>query len=73
MRSSSSKTVKIPYSEAYAPGFEDMERRAPDIDKISTLLGWEPRITFDETIDAVTTCLGGVPILSRSQHRNVCS
>ena len=31
---SSSKVVHIPYDEAYEEGFEDMERRVPDIAKI---------------------------------------
>jgi UDP-glucose 4-epimerase len=32
----------VPYEVAYEPGFEDMERRVPDITKITTLTGWRP-------------------------------
>jgi UDP-glucose 4-epimerase len=39
----SASTVRyIPYSEAYAPGFEDMRRRVPDIGKIQQTVGWSP-------------------------------
>jgi UDP-glucose 4-epimerase len=40
---SSSKIVYLPYAEAYGDGFEDMERRVPNIDLISQLVGWEPK------------------------------
>ncbi len=41
---------KIPYSEAYAPGFEDMQRREPDIARIGQLLGWKPELSLDEIL-----------------------
>ncbi len=47
---SSSEIVKIPYSEAYAPGFEDMLRRQPDIRRIRELIGWEPRTNLMQTL-----------------------
>ncbi|MDX1503105.1 MAG: GDP-mannose 4,6-dehydratase [Thermoanaerobaculia bacterium] len=50
---SASGIVKIPYEEAYGPGFEDMRRRRPDCTKIADLLGWRPAIRLAETIDAV--------------------
>lgn len=45
--------VYVPYSEAYAPGFEDLRRRVPDTTKIHELFGCEPQISLDETIEAV--------------------
>lgn len=47
-----SKSVikKLPYSEAYPEGFEDMQRRVPDISKIKNILGWSPEIGLDQTI-----------------------
>jgi UDP-glucose 4-epimerase len=36
---SSSEIQFIPYTDAYAPGFEDMRRRVPAIDKITQLIG----------------------------------
>ena len=40
---SSSKIVYVSYQEAYGDGFEDMERRVPNIDLIQHLVGWKPR------------------------------
>ena len=43
----------IPYEEAYAPGFEDMQRRVPNTDRIKALLGWQPSRSLRETLIAV--------------------
>jgi UDP-glucose 4-epimerase len=40
---SNSKIVFIPYKEAYGDGFEDMERRVPNINLINQLVGWKPQ------------------------------
>jgi len=40
---SKSNIVYIPYAEAYGDGFEDMERRVPNIELIQKLVGWEPK------------------------------
>jgi UDP-glucose 4-epimerase len=40
---SESQVVYVPYEEAYGDGFEDMERRVPNIDLISKLVGWKPK------------------------------
>jgi UDP-glucose 4-epimerase len=47
---SKSEITKIPYSEAYPEGFEDMQRRVPDISKIKNILGWSPEIGLDQII-----------------------
>ncbi len=47
---SSSDILTVPYSEAYEPGFEDMERRLPDVSKIARLTGWTPSRTLKEII-----------------------
>jgi UDP-glucose 4-epimerase len=47
---SSSKIEQIPYEKAYPVGFEDMQRRVPDISKIKQVLGWEPEINLDQII-----------------------
>lgn len=39
---SKSEIVYVPYKEAYGDGFEDMERRVPNIDLIKQLVGWKP-------------------------------
>lgn len=53
MAGSRSGIVHIPYDDAYAPGFEDMARREPDIGRIRGLLGWQPRIPLDEILRRV--------------------
>ena len=39
---STSKIIYKPYDAAYGQGFEDMERRVPNIDLIRELVGWTP-------------------------------
>lgn len=41
----------IPYEQAYGSGFEDMDRRQPDIRRIGEAVGWRPTRTLDEIID----------------------
>jgi UDP-glucose 4-epimerase len=48
--SSRSSIEKIAYEKAYPDGFEDMQRRVPDISKIKQVLGWEPKINLDQII-----------------------
>jgi UDP-glucose 4-epimerase len=50
---SSSDIVTIPYEAAYEAGFEDMNRRVPDLAKLKTLIGYEPRVGLDQIIDEV--------------------
>jgi UDP-glucose 4-epimerase len=40
---SKSEIVHVPYAEAYGDGFEDMERRVPNIGLINQLVGWSPQ------------------------------
>jgi UDP-glucose 4-epimerase len=47
---SKSKIDLVPYEKAYGPGFEDMQRRVPDISKIKKMLGWEPKIGLEQII-----------------------
>jgi UDP-glucose 4-epimerase len=53
LTNSSSQIKYIPYSEAYGDGFEDMERRVPNIDLINSLTGWKPKRGLDEIIKDV--------------------
>jgi len=52
---SSSEIEQIPYEKAYPAGFEDMQRRVPDISKIKQVLGWEPVIYLDQIIKDIAT------------------
>jgi len=47
---SKSTIEKIAYEKAYPKGFEDMQRRVPDISKIKQVLGWSPQLNLDQII-----------------------
>jgi UDP-glucose 4-epimerase len=51
---SSSRIEYIPYDQAYEPGFEDMMRRVPCVDKLHALTGFRPQTTLNEIIDRVS-------------------
>jgi len=53
MTGSRSEIVMIPYDQAYEAGFEDMPRRVPDISRIKALVGYEPTVQLDETLERV--------------------
>ena len=40
----------IPYDKAYEEGFEDMQRRVPDISKITGLTGYAPKIGIEDSL-----------------------
>lgn len=44
----------IPYDQAYEPGFEDMMRRVPCVDKLAALTGFRPQTPLNEIVDRVT-------------------
>jgi UDP-glucose 4-epimerase len=50
---SNSEIVRIPYEEAYEGGFEDMQRRVPDIGKINRLIGYQPAHSLDQILNSV--------------------
>jgi UDP-glucose 4-epimerase len=50
---SSSEIVTVPYDQAYEEGFEDMQRRVPDLAKLRALTGYEPKVHLDEILDRV--------------------
>jgi UDP-glucose 4-epimerase len=50
---SKSEIIFTEYENAYSVGFEDIERRVPDISKIKKLAGWEPKINLQTIIDDV--------------------
>ncbi len=50
---SQSQIIYVPYEEAYAPGFEDMRRRVPDLEKVYQLIGYEPTFSLDDTLKRV--------------------
>jgi UDP-glucose 4-epimerase len=54
---SQSQLISIPFDQAYGAGFEDMQRRVPDISKVKAKLGWEPSHSLDSIIDSVAQFL----------------
>jgi UDP-glucose 4-epimerase len=50
---SRSEIVLVPYSEAYAEGFEDMQRRVPDVRKLERVIGFRPRTPLATIIEDV--------------------
>ncbi len=50
---SGSEIVFVPYAKAYEEGFEDMQRRVPDIGKIRSLIGYQPTLTLEKTLERV--------------------
>lgn len=48
---SSSAVEYVPYPKAYAPGFEDMLRRKPIIEKLARLTGFRPSVTLAGIIE----------------------
>jgi UDP-glucose 4-epimerase len=47
---SKSKIELVPYEQAYRPGFEDMRRRKPSVEKLAAITGFRPGTTLRETI-----------------------
>ena len=60
---SASEIEKVLYEKAYAPGFEDMQRRIPDITKIKRTVGWSPKRDLTEIITDIAEFI-------RSQHNH---
>jgi UDP-glucose 4-epimerase len=50
---SDSPITLVPYEEAYEPGFEDMPRRVPSLEKLEQLTGFRPAIPLVEIVDRV--------------------
>lgn len=50
---SSSRITYVPYDQAYEPGFEDMVRRVPSIEKLEDLTGFRPKTALTEIVDRV--------------------
>jgi UDP-glucose 4-epimerase len=53
-RTASKSSIEyIPYDKAYEPGFEDMMRRVPNVDKLHKLTGFRPQTPLNEIVDRV--------------------
>lgn len=63
----------VPYDKAYEPGFEDMMRRVPSIEKLHALTGFRPQTNLADIIDRVSAyfrqkegLLSGTAVAKRS-------
>jgi UDP-glucose 4-epimerase len=54
---SKSQIDLIPYGKAYAPGFEDMRRRKPIIDKLAKVTGFKPKTSLREIIQQTSAAM----------------
>lgn len=66
---SRSEIVYVPYADAYGPGFEDMFRRVPSLEKLQRLTGFKPSTGLNNIIDSIVASLSpsadaGVPDMS---------
>jgi UDP-glucose 4-epimerase len=50
---SSATTTYTPYSDAYPAGFEDIQRRVPDISKIKAAINWAPNKDLNQIISDI--------------------
>jgi UDP-glucose 4-epimerase len=68
---SESPITFIPYEQAYEPGFEDMPRHIPSLEKLEQLTGFRPRTSLGEIVDRVIAhcrgerTAGAAPAISR--------
>ena len=53
LTNSKSRIIYIPYSLAYPEGYEDMQRRVPNISKMESLTGWNPKFDLDKAISDI--------------------
>jgi UDP-glucose 4-epimerase len=54
---SKSEIVYVPYDQAYGEGFEDMERRVPNIELIKSLVDWKPTRDLSTMITDIANTL----------------
>jgi UDP-glucose 4-epimerase len=50
LTSSSSDIAFVPYDEVYGHGIEDMQHRAPSIEKIRKAIGWQPTLGLEQIL-----------------------
>lgn len=55
LTNSASEIVYVPYSDAYGPGYEDMQRRVPDCTRARNQIGFEPTRSLAEIVGDVAS------------------
>jgi UDP-glucose 4-epimerase len=67
LTSSTSSIAYVPFDDVFGAGFEEIQRRVPDITKARALLGFEPRVHRDEIIrDVIAQFATGTGTLVRA-------
>jgi UDP-glucose 4-epimerase len=74
---SASDVVHLDYEAVYGIGYEDMERRVPNCDRVRELIGWTPQRDLDAIIDSVVAYrrsvdgegAGGAPVAGARGER----
>lgn len=61
MTKSKSKIVVVPYDKAYESGFEDMQRRVPDLTRIGRLVGYRHKATLSQILKSVISHAAKAP------------
>jgi UDP-glucose 4-epimerase len=56
---SQSRVDFVPYGEAYAPGFDDMRRRRPVVDKLAAVTGFRPKTSLHQIIQLTSQAKAG--------------
>ncbi|MEM9374226.1 MAG: NAD-dependent epimerase/dehydratase family protein, partial [Planctomycetota bacterium] len=56
---SSSRIELVPYEDAYAPGFEDLRHRRPDLQRVREAVGFELKYPLERTIRDVAAEIRG--------------
>jgi len=50
---------RVPFEEAYGPGFEDLDRRVPSVDRLRETLGFAPERTLDDFLPEIVEDVRG--------------
>jgi len=61
----------VPYEDAYAPGFEDLRHRRPDLSRVREAVGFEVRHTLEQTIRDVAEDIRGGAVSPEDGVRHV--
>jgi UDP-glucose 4-epimerase len=69
MTGSRSVIVLVPFERAYEPGFEDMQRRLPDISKLERLIGYRPSLNLRAMLQRIIAHYRTVLGLGEKQAR----
>ena len=53
-QSDSTSSIRfVSYDDAYGPGFDDMNRRVPDLARAKELIGWNPKYSLEDIVNQV--------------------